>query len=215
MSWPNGPSGSSTSDSVSEGVDALKRGLLVVFPTETVYGVGCAARDGAALDRLFVAKGRPPDRAVTVHLSAADETGDWAAEWTDAARRLADAFWPGPLTIVVPARADVPTGLRGGRDTVGLRVPDHPVAIELIEAFGEGIAGSSANLHGHSPAVTLEEARDALGGPVAAHVDGGPCRLGVGSTVVDLSGGRAVVLRAGALPVTEVERVLGEAVTQR
>lgn len=183
-----------------------------MFPTETVYGVGAAARDAAAVERVFVAKQRPPDRAVTVHVAADWPLDAWATAVPDGAHDLVAAFWPGPLTLVLPARDDVPEVVRGGGATVGLRAPDHPTAIELLAAFGDAVVGSSANRHGGAPATTVEEARAALGSTVDAYLDGGPCRLGVGSTVIDLSGGRPLARRVGAVSLDDVARVLGEPV---
>lgn len=180
-----------------------------MFPTETVYGVGCDAGDEAAVERVFVAKGRPPERAVTIHLGRHARLEEWAAGSTEAARRLADAFWPGPLTLVVPAGEEVSAAVRGGGATVGLRVPDHPLTLELLDGFGRGIVGSSANRHGESPPTTADHARATLGDAVDVYLDGGRCRLGVGSTVVDVTGPIPVVLRQGALAVGEVRRVLG------
>lgn len=183
-----------------------------MFPTETVYGVGADARRADAVERVFVAKGRPADRAITVHVARGEDVERWAASVPSQARRLMEAYWPGPLTIVLPARSDVPEVLRGGGHTVGLRVPDHPLALELIDTFGSGIAGSSANAHGESAATTVDEAQAILGGEVDVYIDGGRCRIGAGSTVLDLSLSPPRMLRAGALSVDEIERVLGEAV---
>lgn len=211
MSSPSGPSASSTSD-LTAAVDALRRGGLVVFPTETVYGVGADATNAAAVERLFDAKGRPSERAVTVHLGRGADLHDWAAEVSDDAARLAAELWPGPLTLVVPARPGVLPAVRGGGAAVGLRVPDHPMALDLLDAFGGGVVGSSANRHGEPPAATVDDARAALGDAADAYLDGGPCRLGTGSTVLDLTGDTPTVLRAGALPAARIEAVLGKAV---
>lgn len=184
---------------------------MVVFPTETVYGVGADARDEAAVERVFELKGRPSNRAVTVHLAPGWPLTDWAAEVPPAADVLGRAFWPGPLSVVLPARSDVPRSVRGGGDTVGLRVPDHPVALAMLSDFGAGIVGSSANRHGYPAAATLEAARSAVPG-ADVYLDGGPCRLGVGSTVVELRDDEVVVHRVGAVPVADVEGALGRGV---
>lgn len=208
------PSASSTSEGLEAAAVALAAGELVVFPTETVYGVACDPRDEQAVGALFAVKGRPAERAVTVHLAGADDVGAWARELPPGAAALAAAFWPGPLTIVVPARDDAPVGVRAGGATVGLRVPDHPVALELIERFGSGIVGSSANRHGEEPAATVEAARTALGDSVTVYLDGGPCRFAEGSTVVDLAAAVPTVLREGALAVSEIEDLLGRSVVR-
>ncbi|HLF98969.1 MAG TPA: L-threonylcarbamoyladenylate synthase [Acidimicrobiia bacterium] len=204
MSSSSAPSASSISDAVA----ALRRGGVVVFPTETVYGVGADARNAAAVGRVFEVKGRPAERAVTVHISTSAELERWAADPPARASLLADAFWPGPLTIVVPARADVLDVVRGGGDTVGLRVPDHPVAYALLAEFGDGIVGSSANRHGHPAAVTADAAASAIPG-ADAYLVGGECLIGQGSTVIDLVGAQPIVRRLGAVTVEQLSTVLG------
>ena len=190
-------------------VDALRRGRLVAFPTETVYGLGANARDADAVARIFAAKGRPADHPVIVHLPSPELLPRWAARVPDAARRLADAFWPGPLTLVLPRAAGVPDAVTGGLDTVGLRMPGHPVALALLRAFGDGIAAPSANRYGRVSPTLAQHVRDELGDRVDVILDGGRCDVGIESTIVDVSGDAPVLLRPGAITVDMLEAVLG------
>lgn len=193
-------------------VATVRDGGLVIFPTETVYGVGCDPMTEAAVRRIFALKDRPPTQALSLHLGADPDIERWAVDVPDGARRLAEQFWPGPLTLVLHSRADVPDVVRGGRPTVGLRVPDHPVALELIERCGGALAGTSANRHGGPSPCTADEAVEALRGQVDAVVDAGPTDLGRDSTVLDLTVSPPAVLRAGALAAEDIEDVLDEAV---
>lgn len=204
MSSSSAPSASSISDAVA----ALRRGGVVVFPTETVYGVGADARNAEAVERVFELKGRPIERAVTVHIASSAAAEEWAAELSADASLLADSFWPGPLTIVLRARADVLEVVRGGGATVGLRVPDHPVAHALLAEFGGGIVGSSANRHGHPAAGTALAAATAIPG-ADVYLDGGESSIGQGSTVIDLATGQPIVRRLGAVTIEQLRAVLG------
>jgi L-threonylcarbamoyladenylate synthase len=194
---------------VARAVRALRRGGLVAFPTETVYGLGADATSDAALVRLYDVKGRPTDHPVIVHLTADALLDDWAASVPPVAIELAARFWPGPLTIVLPASARVSRVATGGLDTVGLRVPDHPVALELLTAFGGAIAAPSANRFGRvSPTTAGAVVRD-LGGDVDVVLDGGACAVGVESTIVDCTGERPAVLRVGGVTLEALTEVLG------
>lgn len=188
----------------------LRAGGLVAFPTETVYGLGADARDAAALARLYAVKGRPADHPVIVHLASAFELGAWAADVPPAAHALSTRFWPGPLTIVLRRAPGVPDAVTGGRDTVGLRVPDQPIAIALLEAFGDGIAAPSANRFGAVSPTTAAHVRASLGDDVDLILDGGPCAVGVESTIVDLSDpGLPRLLRSGGIGVEDLTAALG------
>ncbi|MGH8999406.1 MAG: L-threonylcarbamoyladenylate synthase, partial [Acidimicrobiia bacterium] len=194
---------------VGAAVDVLRRGGLVAFPTETVYGLGADASNPAAVARIFAAKGRPPSHPVIVHLPEAAAAKEWAADVPDEAFALAEAFWPGPLTLVLARAAAVPDEVTGGGDTVGLRVPAQPLAAELLAAFGGGVAAPSANRFGAvSPTTAAHVAAD-LGDAVDLILDGGPCAVGVESTIVDLSRGRALILRPGGVPAEALGQVLG------
>ena len=189
---------------------ALAAGRLVAFPTETVYGLGASARNEQAVARVFAAKGRPPGRALTVHLGDAAGAQQWG-QMGDGAKALAEAFWPGPLTLVVPRVPGVADIVTGGQDTVGLRVPDHPLALQLLLAFGDGVAAPSANPFGAPSPTTAQHVREGLGDAVDVILDGGPCRLGLESTVVSLVGAPRV-LRRGAIATAAMEMILGCAI---
>ena len=199
---------------IERAVLLLRQGDLVAFPTETVYGLGADAGNRQAVARIFAAKGRPADHPLIVHLAAASALGDWAREIPPAALSLADAFWPGPLTLILKRAAHVSDAVTGGQDTVGLRVPDHPLALQLLAAFGGGLAAPSANRYGRVSPTTADHVRSELGEAVAMVLDGGPCAVGIESTIVDLSRGKAVVLRPGAIGCAQLARALGTAVEE-
>lgn len=189
----------------------LAGGGLVAFPTETVYGLGADASNETALWALFAAKARPIGRALTVHLGADSAPERWAV--LDArARMLAETCWPGPLTLVLPRQPDVLDLVTGGQDTVGLRVPNHPLALQLLDAFGGGVAAPSANRSGGLSPTTAAHVREELGDVVDFILDGGTCPLGVESTVLSLVGAPQI-LRQGALSRARLEALLGETVT--
>jgi len=190
-------------------VDLLRSGRLVAFPTETVYGLGADAASVAAVRRLYAVKGRPAAHPVIVHLADRGAVERWACDVPPAARALADAFWPGPLTLLLRRRPDVDGILTGGRDTIGLRVPAHPVARELLVAFGRGIAAPSANRFGRVSPTTAAHVRADLGTDVDLVLDGGPSEDGIESTIVDLSGDRPVLLRPGSIPDDALAAALG------
>ena len=194
---------------ISAAVDVLRGGGLVAVPTETVYGLGADASNPEAVDRIFVAKGRPRAHPVIVHLAEPAAAKEWAAEVPDFAAALADAFWPGPLTLVLPRSDLVPDAVTGGLPTVGLRVPAQPLALELLGAFGGGVAAPSANRFGRVSPTRAEHVRADLGPAVDLILDGGPCPVGVESTIVDCSGVEPRVLRPGGVPVESLAAVLG------
>jgi len=189
-------------------VAILDSGGVVAFPTETVYGLGADATDADAVQRLFDLKQRPAGRPLTVLLAPGADPGAWG-EWGEQATTLARRFWPGPLTLVVPRRAPLPEVLTGGLPSIGLRVPDHPLAIELLEAFERGLAAPSANPSGQASATRAEHVRAAFADQVPLVLDGGPCRVGIESAVVELGSGSPRLLRPGAIPQDELEAVLG------
>ena len=201
---------------VARAVDALRAGELVAFPTETVYGLGADAANVEAVRRLYAVKGRPADHPVIVHIAHASQLDELARDVPDDAQLLAGAFWPGPLTIVVrsdPAR--VVPAVTGGRDTVGLRVPAHPLALELLTAFGGGVAAPSANRFGRVSPTTAAHVYADLGTDVRVVLDGGPCRVGVESTIVDVTGAEPAILRVGGVSRAEIEAVIGRACAVR
>lgn len=195
-----------------QAAEVLRSGGLVAFPTETVYGLGADASNDDAVRRIFAVKGRPTDHPLIVHLGDATQLDQWAATVPPAARLLADAFWPGPLTMLVEGSPLVSLVVTGGRSSVGLRVPDHPVAQELLRAFGGGIAAPSANRFGRVSPTTAAHVLADLGEEVDLILDGGPCRVGVESTIVDLTGERPVVLRTGGVSLDRLAEVLGHEV---
>jgi L-threonylcarbamoyladenylate synthase len=200
-----------TAATIAHAAALLRAGNLVAFPTETVYGLGADATNAQAVRRIFAAKGRPADHPVIVHLPDASHVERWASTVPDAAQRLAAAFWPGPLTLILPRAANVHDAVTGGQDSVGLRVPSHPVARALLEAFGNGIAAPSANRFGRiSPTRAAHVAGD-LGEAVALILDGGACDVGIESTIIALTDGVPTLLRPGAIGVRELTQVLGRA----
>lgn len=198
-------------EAVRLAAEVLAGGGLVAFPTETVYGLGALADRPDAVRRVFEAKGRPPGHPLIVHLARADQLAEWADEVPDAARRLAEALWPGPLTVLVARSSRVPDEVTGGRATVGLRVPAHPWALALLEAVGTGIAAPSANRFGSVSPTTADHVRADLGGAVDLVLDGGHCPVGVESTIVDCTTDRPTVLRPGGVPPERLAEVLGAA----
>jgi len=201
---------------VTRAVDALRAGGLVAFPTETVYGLGADAANPRALERLFTVKGRPKDHPVIVHVARAAQLDDLAAEVPDIAHALAAACWPGPLTLVVRRRHDrVAAEATGGLDTVGIRVPDHPLALELLDAFDAGVAAPSANRFGRVSPTTAQHVRDDLNGDVDVVLDGGPCTVGVESTIVDVTGREPTVLRVGGVSEERLAELVGAPLARR
>lgn len=193
-------------------VAALRQGRLVAFPTETVYGLGADAINGAAVGRVFEVKGRPVTHPLIVHLASGDHVANWADlddRQQRAVRLLADAFWPGPLSIVIPRSALAASETVGGRETIGLRVPDHPVALALLEAFGGGVAGPSANRFGGVSPTTAAHVIEDLGPLVDVVLDGGPTHVGLESTIVELVGEQPLLLRPGAVTKDQLQAVLG------
>ena len=181
-------------------VELLRAGQLVAFPTETVYGLGADAANPEAVARIFAAKGRPVDHPLIVHLYGHDAVDRWAEQVPGFAWELMEAFWPGPLTLILKKQAWVPSTVTGGQDTVGLRVPGHPVALELLRGFAAdggpaGIAAPSANRFGRISPTTADHVREELGDCVPLVLDGGPCTFGIESTIVDCSRGAPVTLR--------------------
>lgn len=196
---------------VDRAADAIRAGGLVAIPTETVYGLAADARNAAAVRRIFEVKGRPGDHPLIVHLASAAEVDDWTGEVSDAARRLIGAAWPGPLTVIVPRSDRVLDEVTGGRDTVGLRVPAHPLTLDLIERTGP-LAAPSANRFGSVSPTTALHVLDDLGERLDPGrdviLDGGACPVGVESTIVDCVADPPQILRAGGVPVEDVLALL-------
>jgi L-threonylcarbamoyladenylate synthase len=205
----------STVENVARAAQALSRGELVAFPTETVYGLGANARDAAAVARLFVAKRRPAEHPVIVHLANAAALPRWARRVPPGAQALASAFWPGPLTLILPRADGVLDEVTGAQASVGLRVPSHPIAHALLAKLAEigcdGVAAPSANRFGRISATTAKHVADEFGDAIALILDGGPSSHGIESTIVDFSTDEAVLLRPGSITSEALARVLGAA----
>ncbi|AKJ08655.1 translation factor Sua5 [Streptomyces incarnatus] len=197
-----------TSD-IARAAGVLRAGGLVALPTETVYGLGANAEDPAAVARIFQVKGRPPSHPLIVHIAGAEHLGDWVEEVPATARLLAERFWPGPLTLVLRRGRRVPLEATGGLETVAVRVPDHPVALALLSAFGGGVTAPSANRFGQVSPTTADDVRAELGDAVDFVLDGGRCDVGVESTIVDVTGELPSILRPGGVTREDLEAVLG------
>jgi L-threonylcarbamoyladenylate synthase len=193
---------------IEQAAAVLRRGGLVAFPTETVYGLGADASNPAALKKIFAAKGRPADHPLIVHVAEASDLRHWAADVPRAAWLLAERFWPGPMTLVLKRAAHVNDLVSGGQDSIGLRVPSHPVARKLLSAFGGGIAAPSANRFGKLSPTTAEHVARELGDAVDLVLDGGPCDVGIESTIIDLTREPPAVLRPGHISAEQVAEVL-------
>ena len=196
---------------LTKAVELLRAGRLVAFPTETVYGLGANALDEHAVRRIYAAKGRPAINPIIVHVASADAARELAIDWPVAADAIARAFWPGPLTIVVRKRAIVPDIVSGGGDTVGLRVPAHPLALALLEEVRLPIAAPSANLSTQVSPTTATHVERGLGSRVDLIIDAGATDVGIESTVVDVTGPVPRVLRPGMISREEIARVAGAA----
>jgi L-threonylcarbamoyladenylate synthase len=204
-----------TDADIDRAVEALRSGGLVAFPTETVYGLGADAANADAIARLYEVKGRPRSHPVIVHIGARELLDQWGKNVAAAAHRLTEALWPGPLTIVVRRAARVPDAVTGGGETVGLRVPDQPVALAMLRAFGGGVAAPSANRFGRVSPTTAADVRGDLGDDVDVVLDDGPCTVGVESTIVDCSGSEPVILRPGGVPRERIEAITGQSTPVR
>lgn len=195
---------------IARAAEILRSGGLVAFPTETVYGLGANALDPEAVERIYAAKGRPAYNPLIVHIGDARQVGDVAREWPDTAARLAREFWPGPLTLVVAKRANVPAGVTAGLDTVGVRVPLHPVASALLAAARVPIAAPSANRSTEVSPTTGSHVEKSLGDAVDLILDAGPTAVGIESTVVDVTVDPPVVLRPGMITRAELAGIVGD-----
>ncbi|HWW30615.1 MAG TPA: L-threonylcarbamoyladenylate synthase [Steroidobacteraceae bacterium] len=198
-----------TQTEIEEAVEALRTGDLVVFPTETVYGLGANASNPVAVRKIFEVKGRPPDHPVIVHLDDPRYLHRWVSQVPPVAERLADKFWPGPLTLILPKADNVNDIVTGGQDSIGIRVPSHPIAQQLLNAFGGGIAAPSANRYGRLSPTKPEHVRDELGDTVRVILDGGESPIGLESTIVSCLDNQARLLRPGFITRSQLEQVVG------
>lgn len=197
-----------TEEQIEKAALLLRQGGLVAFPTETVYGLGADASNPAALKKIFAAKGRPADHPLIVHIAGMSDLKNWVAEVPRAAWLLAEKFWPGPLTMVLKRAPHVNDLISGGQDSIGLRVPSHPVAQKLLKAFGGGIAAPSANKFGRLSPTAAEHVRQELGGAVDMVLDGGDCEVGIESTIVDLTRATPAILRPGRISAQQISDAL-------
>ncbi|MDN3576922.1 L-threonylcarbamoyladenylate synthase [Chitinimonas viridis] len=197
------------STDLDQALALLQAGELVGIPTETVYGLAADASRPDAVAKIFAMKGRPADHPVIVHIAGRQQLADWAQDIPDAAWKLADAFWPGSLTLILRRKPHVPDAVTGGQDTVGLRAPAHPLTHALLERFGGGLAAPSANQFGHVSPTTAGHVYNEFGDALGLILDGGPCTVGVESTIVGLTDAHPTLLRPGGIPAEAIEAVLG------
>ncbi len=198
-----------TTSKVVHAAELIRAGRLVAFPTETVYGLGANALDPDAVERIYEAKGRPQSSPIIIHISDLEMLHQVVTAWPDAAQKLAEKFWPGPLTLVLPKTSAVPDVVTAGLPTVGVRMPAHPVALELARVAGVPIAAPSANRFTQVSPTTAEHVRQSLGDRVDYVLDGGPCSVGIESTVLTLAEGTPTLLRPGGISRAEIEAVMG------
>jgi len=198
-----------TDEQIRKAATLLRGGQLVAFPTETVYGLGANALDANAVQRIFKAKGRPHTSPLIVHVSSIEMARELASDWPERAEILAEKFWPGPLTLVVRKKVSIPTIVTAGLPTVGLRMPAHPVALALLREAGVPVAAPSANRFTQLSPTTAEHVRQGLGDRITYVLDGGPCHVGIESTVLSLAEEPPVILRPGGVSRSEIEQLIG------
>lgn len=196
-------------DALAEAGQVIRTGGLVAFPTETVYGLGANALNPDAVKGIFRAKGRPADNPLIVHIADISQVNDLAEDVTVPARRVMEVFWPGPLTVILPKKAAVPDEVTAGLNSVAIRMPGHPVALELIRTAGVPVAAPSANSSGKPSPTTAQHVLEDLAGKIDLVVDGGPCRVGLESTVLDMTSEVPTILRPGGITREELEGILG------
>jgi L-threonylcarbamoyladenylate synthase len=198
-----------SAENIDRAAAILARGGLVAFPTETVYGLGADATNAAAVERIFLAKGRPRGNPLIVHVADATAARRYADQWPAAAAKLAGRFWPGPITIVVKAASCIVPAVTAGLGTVGLRAPDHPLAQALLRKFDGPVAAPSANRSSRISPTTAEHVRRELASSLDLILDGGPCRIGIESTVISLAGDVPTILRPGHIERASIEAIIG------
>jgi L-threonylcarbamoyladenylate synthase len=196
-----------TKSNIEYAAKLLQCGELVAFPTETVYGLGADAKNPQAIAQVFTAKGRPQNHPLIVHLGDYSQLGDWVSNIPDAAKKLAQQFWPGPMTLILPRAVHVSTLITGGQDSIGIRIPHHPVALALLNEFGSGIVAPSANRFGHVSPTCAQHVQDELGDEIAI-LDGGACDIGVESTIIDLTSDQVRIVRPGIITASQIEHVI-------
>jgi L-threonylcarbamoyladenylate synthase len=197
------------SDYIAKAAEILRHGGLVAFPTETVYGLGADATNSIAVRRIFQAKGRPPTNPLIVHVADVAIAKRYAATWPAIAEQLTSHFWPGPLTLVLPKSTPIVPEATANLDSVGLRVPNHPLALAMLRAFDGPVAAPSANRSNHISPTEASHVHQELGDDVDLILDGGPCDIGIESTVLDLTGQRPRILRPGGVERAQIESIVG------
>lgn len=196
--------------SLEQAATLLSNGKLVAIPTETVYGLGADAKNPTAVQKIYTVKGRPATNPLIIHIPSSDAMTDWAIDIPPHAWALAKAFWPGPLTLVLKRHPSVPKIVTGGQDTVALRVPSHPLTLALLNQFGGGVAAPSANRYGRISPTTAQHVQEGLGDTVDYILDGGPCTVGIESTIISLMEPSPVILRYGSISALELSGILGK-----
>jgi len=196
-------------EAVEKAAEVLRQGGLVALPTETVYGLAADALNPEAVAKVFAVKGRPGNHPLIVHIGSAQEVGLWAQDIPEVAWKLAEAFWPGPLTLLLRRKPEVPAAIAGGHETLALRVPSHPLALAVLKAFNGGLVAPSANTFGRLSPTLAEHVRQDLQEKVDFILDDGPCRIGIESTIVDCTGPSPSIARPGGLPAEALAQVLG------
>lgn len=199
---------------IDEVVSLLRAGEVVALPTETVYGLAADATNIEAMQKIFIAKNRPADHPLIVHIDALDKVNDWAERISENAKKLAEFFWPGPLTMIFSKKNTVNELITGGLNTIALRIPHHRLTLEVIKKLGGGIAAPSANAHKKTSPTKPEHVLKTLKGKIAAILDGGRCSVGIESTIVDMTHETPVILRPGAITASMIENLLGVTVEQ-
>ena len=204
-----------SAENIEQAAEILRRGGLLGIPTETVYGLGANALDPDACRRIYEAKGRPQDNPLIIHVPDSSWLARYCENVPESAYRLAEAFWPGPLTMILPKKEIVPYRTTGGLETVGVRCPNHPVTLAVIRASGVPIAAPSGNTSGRPSPTTAADMMEDMDGKIDGIFDGGPCSVGVESTIIDLTAEPPRLLRAGGLPLEQLQRVLGEVIVDK
>jgi len=195
-------------DSINQAVTVLNAGGLVGLPTETVYGLAADAHSPSAIKKIFAAKGRPADHPLIVHIADISQLSDWARDVTPLAMQLARRYWPGPMTLILKKHLSVFDLITGGQDTVGIRLPAHPIAREVLQAFGRGVVAPSANRFGRISPTTAAAVFEELGNKVDLILDGGASEVGLESTIIDVTGQHAKILRPGMISAAQIEAFL-------
>jgi L-threonylcarbamoyladenylate synthase len=202
-------------ESLQQAITILHQGGLVAMPTETVYGLAADAKNPEALTKIFQAKGRPADHPLIVHIGDISQLDQWAIDISPATFELAKQFWPGPLTLILKKASHVSGLITGGQNTIGLRIPNHPIALSLLKLFGSGVAAPSANRFGRISPTTADAVREELSDAVDLILDGGQCEVGVESTILDMSGDSPRILRPGMISAEQIEKVLHQHLSQQ